>query len=104
MFFLCSAGLLLAVSALQQQAAPGILNLRGVNPYVSAAISDWRKASAKAAALPRQLAPHTERQQGMGRSAGASSFGMSGVNAHVILGPGSASALPDCKATWQRSR
>lgn len=50
-------GALLAITALQQAAAAPIVNLRSVNPYVTAALSDWRSLRKIAAHAPRQLAP-----------------------------------------------
>ncbi len=50
-------GALLAITALQQVAAAPIVNLRSVNPYVTAALSDWRSLRKIAAHTPRQLAP-----------------------------------------------
>jgi hypothetical protein len=46
-------GALLAVAALQQAAAPGVMCLRGVNPYVGAALGDWRKRAGEAPLVPR---------------------------------------------------
>jgi hypothetical protein len=38
--------------------APGITNLRDVNPYVEAAAADWRTGGGgRAAVFPRQTAP-----------------------------------------------
>ena len=53
-----SAGALLAVTAAQQAAAPGVMCLRGVNPYVEAALTDWsRRSSGSAPLVPRAAAP-----------------------------------------------
>lgn len=50
-------GGLLALSALQHQACPAVVNLRDVNPYVAAALGDWRSRSQMHAHVPRQAAP-----------------------------------------------
>ena len=50
-------GALLAITALRQSAAAPIVNLRSVNPYVTAALSDWRSLKGLDAHAPRQLAP-----------------------------------------------
>lgn len=50
-------GALLATGALHRQMAPGITNLREVNPYVEAAAADWRRHGGRHAVLPRQTAP-----------------------------------------------
>ena len=73
-------GLLLAASAAAQHAAPAIMHLRGMNPYVQAALGDWEAASNRALLLPRQLAGGPT-----AGVAGTSSFGMSGVNAHMLV-------------------
>jgi hypothetical protein len=50
-------GALLAITALRQSAAAPIVNLRSVNPYVTAALSDWGSLKGLDAHAPRQLAP-----------------------------------------------
>ena len=100
-------GALLAAASLQQQACAPIANLRLVNPYVSAALADWRSRHGVPAALPRQQAALPAEAARGGQLAGTSSFGMSGVNAHLLLGPAdgweaslaSAAASP---LSWQR--
>ena len=49
--------MLLALKAVQQAASAPVVNLCNVNPYVVAALADWRAHSGSAAAVPRQLAP-----------------------------------------------
>ena len=52
------AGVLLAIAAAQQAVAPGIMCLRGVNPYVDAALADWsRRGGGAAPVLARMAAP-----------------------------------------------
>ena len=46
-------GALLAIFAVQKRVAPAIMHMRGVNTYVSAAISDWEATSNLNAAVPR---------------------------------------------------
>ena len=98
----------MAIQALQHAASPAILNLRNLNPYVSNAVGEWRKARAPAAALLRQLAPATSLHQSTAAAAGASSFGMSGVNAHVVIVAGTEagpwSAAGERPMAWRRAR
>ena len=79
-----SPGLLLAAGALTAASAPPIMHLRTPNAHVGAALDDWRRTGGAAAALPRQLQPGAGGLSG--QLAGTSSFGMSGVNAHALLG------------------
>lgn len=46
-------GALLAVLALQQAVAPPVQNCRELNPYVTAALGDWRQASRVTASTQR---------------------------------------------------
>ena len=46
-------GALLAIFAVQKRLAPAIMHMRGMNTYVSAAISDWEVTSNLSAAVPR---------------------------------------------------
>lgn len=100
--------MLLALSAQQLQALAPIVNLSEVNPYVASAVGDWRSRHTLAAALPRQQAPLSSVGPAQA-AAGSSSFGMSGVNAHVLLMPVEAGAAPPAAAAtpallWQRQR
>lgn len=49
-------GTLLAVQAMQRAASAPFQNLRNLNPYVTAALSDWDARAASGAFVPRQLA------------------------------------------------
>ena len=79
-------GALLALQTLGAGSAPAVMHLRTANAYVEAALGDWRRRHARRAHVPRQLAPGQRRRAG--GLAGSSSFGMSGVNAHMLLGAG----------------
>lgn len=50
-----TTGLLLAMQSISQRSAAGIMCLRDMNPYVSAAVADWTKRAGHAPLLPRQL-------------------------------------------------
>lgn len=93
----------MAAEAIGNKLAPGILNLRSLNSYVSTAVADWRKVAAPVPLLSRQTGPNYGSVSPC--TAGASSFGMSGVNAHVLLGSQSISkAAEGSKKPWMRSR
>jgi hypothetical protein len=51
-------GAFLALEALRNAGAPGIMCLRELNPYVVAALADWRRRSGCSPLLPRGLTPH----------------------------------------------
>ena len=77
---------LLAATGLQRQQQLPIVNLREVNPYVAAALGEWRSRLSMAAAPSRQSgAAANLLEAGAQLLAGTSSFGMSGVNAHALL-------------------
>ena len=49
-----TTGLLLAMQSVTQRSAASIMCLRDVNPYVSAAVSEWAKRTGQGQLLPRQ--------------------------------------------------
>ncbi len=104
------AGLLLALGSLAQRSLAPIVGLRELNPYVASAVKDWRSRQGLAAALPRQLRPMPAAPGPAGQLAGTSSFGMSGVNAHLLLGPEvvgapmAVDAVAGAVLPWQRQR
>lgn len=77
-------GLVLAASLVCQQATTAIMHLRSMNTYVEAALGDWGARGHKLIHLARQFATGAAcvPQQTV---AGTSSFGMSGVNAHMLV-------------------
>jgi len=80
--------LLTALVAGQGGCVAPIAHLRSLNPHVGAALRDWSSGSAPAAAwAPRMPGP------GPVGLAGASAFGMSGVNSHALVLPGSGSVV-----------
>jgi hypothetical protein len=98
------AGVLLAAGALRHAVVPPVVNLRALNPYVAAGLHDWSAKHGVVAAVPRQAAPAA-----LGAAlplAGTSSFGMSGVNAHMLLRSGTQvdSLPPTTPLVWQRQR
>lgn len=72
-------GLLLAIMSLSQHAAPEVMHLRNLNPYVAAALGNRAGCNMRATL---QTAPNFTASTHL---AGSSSFGMSGVNAHMIM-------------------
>ena len=94
-------GLLLAHAHLVTSCQPSVMHLRNVNPYVQAALQDWRKSHSAEAVIARQRSPAMEAD-----AAGSSSFGMSGINAHLILEPGSIISTNHSRntAAWRRTR
>ena len=70
--------------ALSQQARAPIKHLRNLNPYAEAALGDWQRKSWVQGQLPRQCSADSSGST-HDQAAGTSSFGMSGVNAHLLL-------------------
>ncbi|MGH3325986.1 MAG: type I polyketide synthase, partial [Streptomyces sp.] len=70
------AGLVKAMLCLRHRKSPPVVHFRTLNPRVD--------LSGTGMTVPGEL---TDWAPGSGRYAGISSFGMSGTNAHVILGP-----------------
>ena len=96
----CDAGITGVLSAVcatvQRQAAPTI-SLRNVNPYVESTLRPYA-GSRKRAQVPREQQPWSA--FGPTHYGSTSSFGMSGVNAHAVLG--SAVKAQQCDASLVR--
>ena len=94
-------GVMAALAAASAAATPAISRLTTVNPHVGTVLDGWRGVGApRALAAAPHLAPATAR-------VGASSFGMSGVNAHAVVGVSGevmGTQLPASPAPWHRSR
>ena len=56
-------GVLLAMHALQQGILPPVQHARELNPYVAAALSDWRKGSHLASIISRVRAAQQSQSQ-----------------------------------------
>jgi acyl transferase domain-containing protein/acyl carrier protein len=80
------AGVIKAIACIRHGAIPPLVHFRTLNPRID--LDDT------AIALPTTLVPWTEG----GRCAGISSFGMSGTNAHIVLGPAGAPEAGDGSA------
>jgi len=97
-------GLLLAHAQIQSNCQPAVMHLRGLNPYVQAALQDWKKSQSAEAVIQRQCSPVIA-----GYACGTSSFGMSGINCHVILEPSRAGPVTELVGVaevvaWRRVR
>ena len=90
------------VQALSQRAHAGIATLRTLNPYVGAALGEWGRTPGLQPSVPRQLAPAAQWRSGA--AAGASSFGMSGTNAHMLVSAQQPGLLAERQPAWQRAR
>ena len=75
----------MAATSLGANAAAPIMHLRNTNAYVVAALEDWRKSAMLEAAVPLQPSSAQSVRGGAAGLAGTSSFGMSGVNAHLVV-------------------
>jgi hypothetical protein len=76
-------GTFLAICMLQQHAHAAFVNLRELNPYVATCLHDSKCNAHITSSIPRTFAP--EVHHGNAAAAGTSSFGMSGVNAHILM-------------------
>jgi hypothetical protein len=74
-------GLFMVAQITSRHCVSPSMHLNSVNAYIEAALTDWQMNGQLAASMPRQ---RRAAQHGA-TIAGTSSFGMSGVNAHVLL-------------------
>ena len=91
------------IKAQEHKLHPSVVHCRRLNTYVASALSTWSKQSALMASIPRQLS--LAMQSRILDTAGTSSFGMSGTNAHLIT---SLSLTPNdpilVSYTWSKAR
>ena len=80
------------------------MHLRSLNSYVEAALGDWGRMHSLGSHAPRAAGPSVRQ----GLAAGTSSFGMSGVNAHLLTSAGQqqphAEPAEHSVLVWQRQR
>lgn len=95
-------GIFLAAKVLQQHSHPAVLTLRSVNPYVEAALRDWRKRNVAVASVPKEGSAGSIWRPEL--AAGTSSFGMSGTNAHILLSVPNARHVPNLINIWRQMR
>ena len=82
-------------------AHPPVMHLRSINPHVSAAATDWRIRRALAPSIPRQRGPGTTALVA-GALVGTSSFGISGVNGHLMIAASRQRVVQDVMAArWE---
>ncbi len=82
-------------------AHPSVMHLRSLNPHVSAAATDWQLRRGLAPSVPRQRGPGATAQTA-GALVGTSSFGISGVNGHLMIAAGRRQAVQDSMAArWE---
>jgi acyl transferase domain-containing protein len=82
----------MAVMAMHQAAHAAVQNYRTHNPFITSVFSDWVATLNLVPNIARCFAPGPAPSLAT-PSAGASSFGMSGVNAHAVLTVMGAAAL-----------
>ena len=102
-----AAGLLTAVASVRQRAATPVAGLGAVNPHVGAALVDWlRRTNGCSMGVPARQAGPSPALGAPSALVGASSFGMSGVNAHALVcaADGGQHAPSPPALPWRRAR
>ena len=95
-------GLLFALNVASNKLLPPIMCLRSVNPYVTSALEQFETVTAAFAPREKASVPSPFSSLAGGKDvSGTSSFGMSGVNAHVLL---SSALYPDANSTTPEKR
>ncbi|MFF3329610.1 SDR family NAD(P)-dependent oxidoreductase [Streptomyces sp. NPDC002888] len=79
------AGLIRGVLSVKRRAIPPVVHLRTLNPRID--------LDGTGIEIPRETVAWEAGESGPGSCLGVSSFGMSGTNAHVVLGPVTAAEL-----------
>ncbi|MEU2057566.1 SDR family NAD(P)-dependent oxidoreductase [Streptomyces bungoensis] len=80
------AGLIRGVLSVERRAIPPVVHLRTLNPRID--------LDGTGIEIPRETVAWEAGESGPGSCLGVSSFGMSGTNAHVVLGPVTAAERP----------
>lgn len=95
----------MAIGALVNDASAPIMHMRTMNTYVAAAITDWHKTARLSARMPRQCGSAflNRNHNTKATLASTSSFGMSGVNAHMLLDAPSSDDNESrvCSCSWR---
>lgn len=91
-------GMLLAMQVLHRCCYPPVLHLRTISNYVATAVNDWQ--AFMVAAIPRQSCSGSSHPE----TAGTSSFGMGGTNAHVLIRSRSSRTSQSLEYVWQLAR
>ena len=73
-----------AAQGIQYGAHPPVMHLRMMNPHVQAASVDWKVRRGLSPSVPRQAGPGAA-ALAPGSVVGTSSFGISGVNGHLMI-------------------
>ena len=85
---------MLTSQGMRHGAHPPVMHLRMMNPHVRAAAMDWEASRRLVPSIPRQPGPGVTAQAAKS-TVGTSSFGISGVNGHLMLAATQHAAVKD---------